>query len=169
GCVVGDGAGAVVGVSLQFTLAYFFTDQVEALVADIHHLRRWGWLAALVVAAAIVVAAWWRSRQRFETETTLWRGATLTQRLRNPAFLAVDVRVMLAPAIPTRRPHEDATAHRAARHRESSMNILKALAVKDIGEATRAIPVIDFGPAFRGKPGGLEVVAQEVRRASQDV
>jgi len=49
------------------------------------------------------------------------------------------------------------------------MNILKALAVKDIGEATRAIPVIDFGPAFRGKPGGLEAVAQEVRRASQDV
>jgi len=69
--LVADGSAALVGVSLQFTLAYFFTDQVEALVADIHHLRRWGWLAALVVAAAIVVAAWWRSRQRFETETTL--------------------------------------------------------------------------------------------------
>jgi isopenicillin N synthase-like dioxygenase len=49
------------------------------------------------------------------------------------------------------------------------MNILKAMAVKDVGEATRAIPLIDFGPAFRGEPGGLEAVAQRVRRASQDV
>ena len=32
------------------------------------------------------------------------------------------------------------------------MNILKALAVKDIEEATRAIPVIDFSPAFRLDP-----------------
>ena len=49
------------------------------------------------------------------------------------------------------------------------MNILKAMAVKDLEEATRAIPVIDFAPAFRGEPGGLESVAQRVRRASQDV
>jgi isopenicillin N synthase-like dioxygenase len=49
------------------------------------------------------------------------------------------------------------------------MNILKAMAVKDVGEATRAIPLIDFGPAFRGEPGGLGAVAQRVRRASQDV
>jgi len=49
------------------------------------------------------------------------------------------------------------------------MNILKALAVKDIEEATRAIPVVDFGPAFRGEPGGLEGVAGQVRRASEEV
>ena len=28
------------------------------------------------------------------------------------------------------------------------MNILKSLAVKNVEEATRAIPVIDFAPAF---------------------
>jgi isopenicillin N synthase-like dioxygenase len=49
------------------------------------------------------------------------------------------------------------------------MNILKAMAVKDVDEATKSIPVIDFGPAFRGEPGGLEAVARQVRRASEDV
>jgi len=52
------------------------------------------------------------------------------------------------------------------------MNILKSLAVKDIDEATRAIPIIDFSPAFRSSPAdpeGLEAVAREVRRASETV
>ena len=31
------------------------------------------------------------------------------------------------------------------------------------------VPVIDFGPAFRGEPGGLEAVAAQVRRASEQV
>ncbi len=47
------------------------------------------------------------------------------------------------------------------------MNIFKTMTVKDVEEATRAIPVIDFGPAFRGDPGGLEAVAREVKRASE--
>ena len=49
------------------------------------------------------------------------------------------------------------------------MNIFKSMAVKDLEEATRAIPVIDFGPAFRGDPGGLDAVAEQVRRASEQV
>ena len=49
------------------------------------------------------------------------------------------------------------------------MNIFKALAVKDVDEATKAIPVIDFGPAFRGETGGLETVAAQVRQASEEV
>ncbi len=49
------------------------------------------------------------------------------------------------------------------------MNIFKALAVKDPEAVTRAIPVIDFGPAFRGEPGGLEPVARQVRRASEEI
>ena len=49
------------------------------------------------------------------------------------------------------------------------MNIFKAMAVKDAEAVTRAIPVIDFGPAFRGEPGGLEAVAREVRRASEEI
>ena len=50
------------------------------------------------------------------------------------------------------------------------MNILKALAVKNVEEATRDIPVIDFGPALApGAPGDLEGVAGQVRRASETV
>ena len=49
------------------------------------------------------------------------------------------------------------------------MNIFKAMAVRSVEEATRAIPVIDFGPAFRGEPGGLDAAAVEVRRACEQV
>ena len=49
------------------------------------------------------------------------------------------------------------------------MNIFKARAVQDIEEATRSIPIIDFGPAFRGEPGGLEAVAEKVRLASEHI
>jgi isopenicillin N synthase-like dioxygenase len=49
------------------------------------------------------------------------------------------------------------------------MNIFKARAVKSIEEATQAIPVIDFGPAFSGAPAGLEATAAQVRRACEQV
>ena len=52
------------------------------------------------------------------------------------------------------------------------MNILKSLAVKDVAEATRDIPVIDFSPAFRdgaGEPGAFEALVDQVRRACESV
>ena len=49
------------------------------------------------------------------------------------------------------------------------MNIFKAMAVKDVEEVTRTIPVIDVGPAFRGEPGGLDMVAAQVRRACESI
>ncbi len=49
------------------------------------------------------------------------------------------------------------------------MNIFKAMAVANLEEASKAIPVIDFGPAFRAQSGGLESVAREVGRASETV
>jgi isopenicillin N synthase-like dioxygenase len=49
------------------------------------------------------------------------------------------------------------------------MNIFKAMAVRDPGATASAIPVIDFGPAFRREPGGLETVAAQVRAASETV
>jgi isopenicillin N synthase-like dioxygenase len=49
------------------------------------------------------------------------------------------------------------------------MNIFKAQAVRDPEAVTRAIPVIDVGPAFRDEPGGLEAVAARVRDASERV
>src|SRR4029453_8103455 len=47
------------------------------------------------------------------------------------------------------------------------MNIFKALAVKDFEAATKAIPLIDVGPAFHGGPGAVDTVGLEVRRACE--
>src|SRR5438132_2547307 len=52
---------------------------------------------------------------------------------------------------------------------EGAMNIFKAMAVKDVAEVTRTIPVIDFGPALRGEPGGPESVAVQVRHACESI
>ena len=49
------------------------------------------------------------------------------------------------------------------------MNIFKTMAVKDPEQVTRAIPVIDVGRAFRGELDGLDVVAAQVRNASERV
>ena len=49
------------------------------------------------------------------------------------------------------------------------MSIFKALAVKDVDEATRAIPLIDVAAAFRGEPGAIEAAAGAIRRACERV
>jgi isopenicillin N synthase-like dioxygenase len=49
------------------------------------------------------------------------------------------------------------------------VNIFKAMAVKNLDEVTRSIPVIDVAPAFGGEPGALERVAAGVRRASEHI
>ncbi|HEU5322031.1 MAG TPA: 2-oxoglutarate and iron-dependent oxygenase domain-containing protein [Methylomirabilota bacterium] len=49
------------------------------------------------------------------------------------------------------------------------MNIFRARAVKDVDDATRAIPVIDFAPAFRDGAAGRETVAGQVRRACETI
>jgi len=49
------------------------------------------------------------------------------------------------------------------------MNIFKALAVKDLDEVTKSIPLIDVGPAFRDEPGARDRVAAEVRRACERI
>jgi isopenicillin N synthase-like dioxygenase len=49
------------------------------------------------------------------------------------------------------------------------MSVFKTMAVRDVAEATKAIPVIDVGPAFRGDPSGRQGVAAQIRRASEHV
>jgi isopenicillin N synthase-like dioxygenase len=49
------------------------------------------------------------------------------------------------------------------------MNIFRAMAVRNLEEATKAIPVIDFGPAFQAGAGQLETVVREVRRACGEI
>lgn len=62
--ILADAAAAAVTVPLAFGLAYFFTHQIGAILADVHRVERWLALAGLVaVAGALVVyAARWNRR-----------------------------------------------------------------------------------------------------------
>jgi len=62
--ILADAAAAAVSVPLAFGLAYFFTHQIDAILADVHRVERWLALAGLVVVAGglIVSAARWNRR-----------------------------------------------------------------------------------------------------------
>jgi isopenicillin N synthase-like dioxygenase len=49
------------------------------------------------------------------------------------------------------------------------MHLFKEQAVRDYPAATRAIPVIDYGPYFAGEPGELERLATEVAHACENI
>jgi membrane protein DedA with SNARE-associated domain len=62
--VVADAGAAVVGVPLLFGLTYFFADQVEAILADVHRAERWLGLAGLLAVAALLIVGVWRRHRR---------------------------------------------------------------------------------------------------------
>jgi membrane protein DedA with SNARE-associated domain len=66
--VVADVGAAVLGVPLMFGLAYFFTDQIRAIMADVHRAERWLGLAALLVLAMILAVGVWRWNRRVGTD-----------------------------------------------------------------------------------------------------
>jgi membrane protein DedA with SNARE-associated domain len=62
--VVADAGAAILGVPLVFGLANFFTDQIKAIVADVHRAERWLGLAVLPALAAILAVGVWRWNRR---------------------------------------------------------------------------------------------------------
>jgi membrane protein DedA with SNARE-associated domain len=66
--VVADAGAAFVGVPFTFGLAYFFTDQINAIVANVHRTERWLGLAGLLALAAMLVIGVWRWRRRIEKD-----------------------------------------------------------------------------------------------------
>jgi membrane protein DedA with SNARE-associated domain len=62
--VVADVGAALFGVPLTFGLAYFFTDEINAIMADVHRAERWLGLASLLALAAILVVGVWRWHRR---------------------------------------------------------------------------------------------------------
>ena len=66
--VVADAGAALFGVPLTFGLAYFFTDQIKAIMADVHRAERWLGLAGLLALAAILVVGVWRWHRRVGKE-----------------------------------------------------------------------------------------------------
>jgi membrane protein DedA with SNARE-associated domain len=58
-----DALAALISVPITFGLAYFFTDQLEEVLADVRRIERWlALLALLAVAAALAYASWRRQR-----------------------------------------------------------------------------------------------------------
>ena len=66
--VVADVGAAVLGVPLGFGLAYFFTDQITAIVADVHRVERWLALGGLVALLVVLGVGAWRWYRRLGTE-----------------------------------------------------------------------------------------------------
>jgi membrane protein DedA with SNARE-associated domain len=66
--VAADVGAALFGVPLTFGLAYFFTDQIEAIMVDVHRAERWVGLAGLLAVAVLVVVGVWRWHRRVGKE-----------------------------------------------------------------------------------------------------
>jgi membrane protein DedA with SNARE-associated domain len=66
--VVADAGAAFCGVPLVFGLAYFFTDQIKAIMADVHRTERWLGLAGLLALGAILIVGVWRWNRRVGKE-----------------------------------------------------------------------------------------------------
>jgi membrane protein DedA with SNARE-associated domain len=59
-----DAAAAAVGVPVVFGLAYFFTDQLEEVLADVRRVEGWlAMLAIVAVALTLALTTWRRSRR----------------------------------------------------------------------------------------------------------
>jgi membrane protein DedA with SNARE-associated domain len=68
-----DAAAALVGVPLSFGLAFFFTDQLESIVADVHRVERWAVLIALVAVAGWIAMRAYRGSRALARETQVRR------------------------------------------------------------------------------------------------
>jgi membrane protein DedA with SNARE-associated domain len=58
-----DAAAACVGVPISFGLAYFFTDQLQGILQDVHRVERWLALAGFVALAVWLVRLVWRKNR----------------------------------------------------------------------------------------------------------
>ena len=59
-----DAAAALVSVPLGFGLAYFFTDQLQAIVEDVHRVERWlALLGVTVLVIALTLRVWRKNRE----------------------------------------------------------------------------------------------------------
>jgi membrane protein DedA with SNARE-associated domain len=66
--VVADAGAALFSVPFVFGWTYFFTEQMKAIMADVHRAERWLGLAGLLVLAAMLMVGVWRWLRRVEKE-----------------------------------------------------------------------------------------------------
>jgi membrane protein DedA with SNARE-associated domain len=66
--VTADAGAALVSVPVVFGFAYFFTDQIKAIMTDVHRAERWLGLAGLLALAALLVVGVRRWSRRVEKD-----------------------------------------------------------------------------------------------------
>ncbi len=66
---IADGGSAAFSVSLDFALAYFFTDRFVAIMRDVRHVEHWLGLLAVIAAAVTVTLLAWRGHRRLMDAT----------------------------------------------------------------------------------------------------
>jgi membrane protein DedA with SNARE-associated domain len=69
-----DLAAASIGVPVTFGVAFFFTDQLEAIMAGVHRVERWAVILALVGVAAWIAVRAYRRSDALEREARAGRG-----------------------------------------------------------------------------------------------
>jgi membrane protein DedA with SNARE-associated domain len=70
-----DAAAAMIGVPTSFGLAYFFTDRLHQILADVRRVERWGLLLGLAALAAWLTVRAWRRGAAMEREAEAARNA----------------------------------------------------------------------------------------------
>ena len=66
--VVADAGAAVFGIPVGFGLAYFFTDHIKAISADVHRVEHWLGLAVLLALVTVLSVGVWRWNRRIAKE-----------------------------------------------------------------------------------------------------
>jgi membrane protein DedA with SNARE-associated domain len=69
-----DAAASLLGVPVAFGLAFFFTDQLEQIVRDVHRLERWAVLILLVAVVVYFAARTYRRSRLLDPDTPARRG-----------------------------------------------------------------------------------------------
>ena len=70
-----DAAASMLGVPIGFGVAYFFTDRLHEIMADIHRAERWLLFIVFVAAAVWIGVHAWRRGTRLEREARAARDA----------------------------------------------------------------------------------------------
>ena len=70
-----DAVASMLGVPVSFGLAFFFTDQLERILADVHRAERWALLLLFVAVAAWIGVLVWRQGVAVEREAAAAREA----------------------------------------------------------------------------------------------
>ena len=73
--IAADALASMIGVPISFGLAFFFTDQLEQIMADVHRAERWALLLLFVALAVWITVLVWRQGVALEREAAVAREA----------------------------------------------------------------------------------------------